>query len=110
MLKTMKEKFVKNLQSAQKAEIESEIGYQRLRSTKEGELRAATQAVEEKTANLAQTKEKVAKDKEDLENTRAQLSADQVFLVDLQKRGAIADKDYAARLTMRQGEEQAIAE
>jgi len=106
MLSTMN----KDLASAHKAEITAEIGFQRLRATKEGEIEAATKSAEEKSAELADTNQKVAQAKEDIEDTKEALSADEKFLMDLKKRCSTAADDYAARSKTRQDEILAISE
>jgi len=110
LLEQMKETMDKNLAAAHKAEIDAEISFQKLRGTKEAELEAAAKSLEEKSVELADTKQKVAQAKEDLEDTKEALSADTKFLMDLKERCAKADEDYAARSKTRQEEITAIAE
>ena len=45
------------------AEITAEIGFQKLRSTKEAEIEVASKSIEEKTQELADTNDKVAQAK-----------------------------------------------
>lgn len=110
ILSQMKETMDKDLATAHKAAITAEIGFQKLRALKEGEIEAAAKSIEEKTTELADTNAKVAQAKEDLEDTESALSADEKFLVDLKKQCATASTDYEARRKTRQEEILAIAE
>merc|ERR1719398_624442 len=106
----MQSHMERDLSAAHKAEITAEIGFQKLRAMKEGEIEAAAKSIEEKQSELADTNQKVAQAKEDLEDTKEALSADQKFLMDLKERCAKADEDYAARSKTRQEEITAIPE
>lgn len=110
MLQQMQETFEKDLSAAQRAELEAEISFQRLRAAKEGEMQASGKSVEEKSADLAGTNDKVAQAKIDIDDTRNALSADEKFLMDLKERCASADAAYTERSKTRQDEIQAIAE
>jgi len=110
LLSQMKRNFDKELSQSQKAHIQAEIAFQRLRAAKEGEIAAASRALEAKTALLAETKQAVAQAKEDVETTSSVLEADKIFLADLEKRCATASKDYAARAQTRQDEQASIGE
>jgi len=110
MLKQMQETFEKDLASAQRAEMEAEIAFQKLRSAKEGELQASGKSAEEKSSELADTNAEVAQAKADADDTRGALSADEKFLMDLKERCATADSAYAERSQTRQDEVQAISE
>jgi len=110
LLKEMKATFDKNLGHAHKEEIDAEVAFQRLRSAKEGEVQAAGQAVEEKSAELAELNQRQAQAKEDIEETQSALSADEQFLMDLKKRCVKADSEYEVRSKTRQEEVLAIAE
>jgi len=110
LLETMKSQIDRDLAAAHKAEINAEIGFQKLRANKEGEIQAGAQSIEEKTAELAETNQNVAQAKEDLEDTTEALSSDEKFLMDLKKRCKTADEDYAARSQTRNDEITAIGE
>merc|ERR1719171_1796116 len=110
LLSQMQATFNKNLASSQKEELEAEIAFQRLKAAKVAEIEAAGKAAEEKTAELADTNQKVAQAKEDIVDTRAALAADQAFLVDLKKRCATADEEHATRQKTRLEEIAAIGE
>jgi len=110
ILVAMQDNFKKDLGAAQKDEIVSELQFQRLRSAKEGEMRAAMKALQERETRLADTHEKLAQDKADLEETTAALAADEKFLLDLQKRCKIAAEEYDKRSLTRRQEVVAISE
>lgn len=71
---------------------------------------AAAAALQEREKRLADTNEKVAQAKVDLEETKAALAADQQFLIDLEARCKVAESEYAKRVSSRQQEIAAISE
>jgi chromosome segregation ATPase len=81
ILKQMKETFEANLSASQKEEMENQKAYEDLKAAKEAEIAAGQEQIETKTQELANTDEKLAQSKQDLEDTRAALSADQKFLM-----------------------------
>merc|ERR1719277_1567321 len=89
----MEDTFTADLQAAQKAEVAAEIAFQRLRAVKMEEIQVASQSVETKSAELADTNAKVAQAKEDVVSTKEALSADEKFLVDLEAQCESAGKE-----------------
>merc|ERR1719355_358628 len=85
ILKQMKETFEANLSQSQKEEMENQKAYEDLKAAKEEEIAAGQEQIETKTQELATTDEKLANSKQDLEDTRATLSADEKFLMDLKE-------------------------
>merc|ERR1719379_2715559 len=73
----MKETFETNLSSSQKEEMASQAAYEDLKAAKESEIKAGTDQKDTKTQELADTDEKLAQAKQDLEDTRNSLAADQ---------------------------------
>jgi len=110
LLEEMKSQVDRDLAAAHKAEITAEIGFQKLRATKDAEIEAAAKSIEEKSTELADTNQKVAQAKQDLEDTKDALSSDEKFLADLKVRCKTAAEDYAARSATRQDEIVAIGE
>jgi len=110
MLQQMQATFQKDLAQAMRADFEAEVAFQQLRAAKEGEMLASGKSVEEKSAELADTDQRVAQAKADVVDTREALSADEKFLMDLKERCAKADSEYEERKKTRQEEVQAIAE
>ena len=83
ILKQMKETFDVNLSQTQKEETENQKAYEDLEAVKEDEIAAGQEQIETKTQELAITDEKLANSKEDPEDTRNTLSADEKLLMDL---------------------------
>jgi len=110
ILKGMKESFEQNLANAQKEEAESVATFFEVKKAKEHEISAATQQVADKQVELGNTDEKNAGSKEDLEDTRAAVTADSAFLLDLQERCGSMDKEYADRQKIRAQEMAAVSE
>merc|ERR1719329_796508 len=110
LLNSMKEEFERDLSTSQKQELNAEISFQKLKSAKVSEIMEAGKSLEEKTAELADTHQRVAQAKEDTELTNDQIANDTKFLKDLVKRCATADEEYAARQKTRNEEMLAISE
>jgi chromosome segregation ATPase len=110
ILKTQGDKFAKLLAASQKAELQALVDFQKLQAAKTGEIASATQSKDDKSAELADLLDKVAKAKEDLEATQAALSADQKFLVEMTKNCATEDEEYAKRVKVRSEEVKALSE
>eukprot|EP00971_Amphidinium_carterae_P261902 5194993-Amphidinium_carterae.1 len=73
----MKDTFESNLSDAQKEELANQKAYEELKAAKEAEIAAGTAQIDTKTAELADTDLKNAQAKQDIEDTRASLSADE---------------------------------
>merc|ERR1719386_437580 len=80
ILKQMKETFEANLSNSQKEEMANQKAYEDLKAAKEEEIAAGQAQIDSKTQELADTDEKNAQAKEDVEDTRNSLSADEQFL------------------------------
>merc|ERR1719277_531847 len=106
----MEDTFTADLQAAQKAEVAAEIAFQRLRAVKMEEIQVASQSVETKSVELADTNARVAQAKEDVVSTKEALSADEKFLVDLEAQCESAGKEFDERVATRAEEVKAIAE
>merc|ERR1719329_1226087 len=110
LLNSMKEEFERDLSTAQKQELNAEVSFQKLKSAKVSEIMAAGQSLEEKTAELSDTHQRVAQAKEDTELTNEQIANDTKFLKDLDERCAKADEEYALRQKTRNEEMMTISE
>merc|ERR1719421_1690894 len=106
----MKETFETNLSNSQKEEMEAQKAYEDLKAAKETEIKAGTELKDTKTQELADTDAKLAQDKQDLEDTRNSLSADQKFLMNLKETCQNADAEYEERVKSRQEEIKACGE
>merc|ERR1719335_377155 len=91
ILKQMKESFETNLASSQKEEMTAQAAYEDLKAAKESEISAGTDQKDTKTQELADTDEKLAQAKQDLEDTRNSLAADQKFLLNLKETCQMTD-------------------
>merc|ERR1719333_39008 len=110
MLSQMLETFSKDLAASQKEELLAQVAFHDLKAAKEGEIRAATKSIAEKSDELALTSERLAQAEQDLEDTKASLSADEAFLIELDKQCSTARSEYQERLKTRLDEIMAIGE
>jgi hypothetical protein len=97
ILKQMKETFETNLASSQKEEMESQQAYEDLKAAKEAEISAGKDQAATKTQELADTDEANAQAKQDLEDTRNSLAADQKFLMNLKETCQNTDAEWEER-------------
>merc|ERR1719324_895562 len=110
ILKQMKETFETNLSSSQKEEMQSQSAYEDLKAAKESEIQAGTDQKDTKTQELADTDEKLAQAKQDLEDTRNSLAADQKFLLNLKETCQMTDQEFEERTKTRAEETKAVSE
>jgi len=110
ILKQMKETFEANLSETQKDALKDARAFEELKSAKEAEIQATTQALQQKKVQLAETDEKHAQATQDIEDTKASLSSDQQFLLNLQESCAMTDQEWEERQKMRQEELTAVAQ
>merc|ERR1719329_733154 len=106
----MMEEFGKDLSNAQKEELRAMISFQNLRSAKQQEIAAATDLLNQKSEELAKATQDDAQAKEDLEDTKTQMAADQEFLLQLKKDCKVAAEEYKARTKVRGDEMVALGE
>merc|ERR1740138_179471 len=109
ILKQMKETFESNLSASQKDEMANQKAYEDLKAAKEAEIAAGQAQVDAKTQELATTDEKNAQAKEDVEDTKATLSADEQFLMMLKEKCSMTDQEFEERVKTRQLEMQAVS-
>merc|ERR1719446_630277 len=109
ILNQMKETFETNLAASQKEEQANQRAYEDLKAAKEREISAGQQQIDVKTQELASTDEKNAQAKEDLEDTRNTLSADEEFLIMLKEKCSVTDEEWEERQKTRQMEMQACS-
>jgi len=109
ILKQMKETFEGNLSDAQKEELANQKAYEELKAAKEAEIAAGTAQIETKTQELAETDLKNAQAKQDIEDTRASLSADEQYLMMLKEKCSMTDKEWEERQKTRQLEMEAVS-
>merc|ERR1711866_38638 len=109
ILRQMKETFESNLSAAQKEEMANQKAYEDLKAAKEEEIAAGQEQIDKKTAELADTDEKNAQAKEDIEDTKKSLSADEEFLMMLKEKCSMTDKEWEERQKTRQLEMEAVS-
>merc|ERR1719506_1038437 len=100
----MKETFETNLSSSQKEEMANQKAYEELKAAKEEEIAAGQAQIDSKTQELADTDEKNAQAKEDVEDTKKSLSADEQFLMMLKEKCSMTDSEWEERQKTRQKE------
>jgi hypothetical protein len=110
ILKQMLETFQDNLSSSQKEEMLSQQAHADLKAAKTSEIKAGQDQRDKKVQDLANTDEKTSNDKQDLEDTRNTLSADQKFLLNLKTTCQLTDEEWAERQKARQIETEACSE
>merc|ERR1712187_4905 len=102
ILRQMLETFESNLSQSQKEELASQKAY-------EGEIAAGQSQIDTKTQELADTDLKLAQAKEDIEDTRNSLAADEKFLMMLKEKCQMTDKEWEERQKTRQLEMEAVS-
>merc|ERR1712190_508706 len=109
ILTQMLETFEANLSQSQKEEMENQKAYEDLKAAKEAEIAAGQAQIDTKTQELADTDEKLAQAKEDIEDTRNSLAADEKFLMMLKEKCQMTDKEWEERQKTRQLEMEAVS-
>merc|ERR1712137_1511738 len=109
ILRQMKETFEANLSDAQKEEMANQKAYEDLKAAKEAEIAAGQSQIDTKTQEHADTDEKLAQAKEDIEDTRNSLAADEKFLMMLKEKCQMTDKEWEERQKTRQLEMEAVS-
>jgi chromosome segregation ATPase len=109
ILNQMKESFEQNLAETQKDEAANVKAYEQLKAAKEDEIVAGQEQSETKTQELADTDEKLAQSKEDLDDTKASLTEDEAFLMMLKEKCSSTDAEWEERQKTRQLEMEACS-
>ena len=82
----MQDTFESNLSASQKEEMANQQAYEDLKVAKEADIAAGQAQIDFKTQELADTDEKLAHAKEDIEDTTAALAVDEQFLMMLKEK------------------------
>jgi len=109
ILRQMKETFETNLSDSQKEEMANQKAYEDLKAAKEEEIAAGQAQIDAKTQELATTDQKNAQAKEDIEDTKNNLSADEQFLMMLKEKCSQTDAEWEERQKTRQQEMEACS-
>merc|ERR1719146_204461 len=106
----MLETFRSNQPENEADEMKKIETFETMKAAKEEEIKSEKEQVETKTGELATAKENLANAKNDLEDTRAAMSADQKFLLEITEKCTKAEFEWEERLKTRTEEQQAISE
>jgi hypothetical protein len=104
----MKDSFEHNLEQSQKEETANDAAYEDMKKAKTEEIASGKTQLDTKTQQLADTDEKNARDKQDLEDTQSTLESDTVFLASLKKNCQDVDAEFAERRKTRTLEIEAV--
>lgn len=110
ILQQMKEAFEEDLPQIQKEEVARQQAFALLKGEKESEIKEYENSIEEKTGQLATTKEDLAAAKSNLKDVKASLSADQQFLLELTERCTQGDYEWERREKLRADEIEAVSQ
>merc|ERR1719215_1993236 len=109
ILKQMKATFEENLSQSQKEEMANQKAYEDLKLAKEDEIAAGQAQIDTKTQEFATAEATLAQSKEDIEDTRNSLAADEQFLMMLKEKCSMTDKEWEERQKTRQQEMEAVS-
>merc|ERR1719446_907280 len=109
ILEQMKESFESNLAELQKEEAANVKAFQELKAAKEEEISAGQDQIDAKTQENADADEKLAQNKEDLEDTKKTLAEDEAFLAMLKEKCSTTDAEWEERTKTRQLEMEACS-
>jgi len=109
ILEQMKETFEKDLGDTQKSEAANQKAYEEVKAAKLEQINAGQAQVDKKTQELADTDERLAHSKQDIEDTKNSLSADEKFLMDLKERCKMTDSEWELRQKTRALEMEAVS-
>merc|ERR1712125_279814 len=90
-------------------EMANQKAYEDLKAAKEAEIAAGQEQIDSKTQELADTDEKNAQAKEDIEDTKKSLAADEEFLMMLKEKCSMTDKEWEERQKTRSLEMEACS-
>merc|ERR1711871_752814 len=108
-LQTEKKERAKADLTAKIEEMANQKAYEDLKAAKEEEIKAGQAQIDTKTQELATTDEKNAQAKEDVEDTKKSLSADEQFLMMLKEKCSMTDGEWEERQKTRQLEMEACS-
>jgi len=110
ILKQMKETMETDLSTSQSDEEKAKSDFADMTADKKTEIDAAKELIDAKFVELAETDEKNALSKKDLEDTSAALDSDTKFLADLKPKCENAESEYMARSKVRNEEIEAVSQ
>merc|ERR1719287_70608 len=110
IISQLQEDMEKSLAEITKVEDDAVTQFEGLVSAKEKEIAAAMESIEVKTERAGETAVNIVSLKNELEDTKDSLGADERFLMELKKNCATKSDEYEARKTARSEELVAVAE
>lgn len=110
VMKQMKDEFEASAKEAKEEEEKAAAGFADLKSSKEAEIEAATEAIEKKTVRSGELAVAVVTTKDDLEDTTAELAETEKFASGLKEQCATKQKEWDGIQKMRADEIAAISE
>merc|ERR1719197_2272533 len=105
----MKEAFEKDLSQSQKTEMANQKAYDELKAAKVEQIEAGQAQIDKKTQEKAETDERLANSKQDLEDTQESLAADEKFLMMLKEKCSMTDGEWEERQKTRAAEMAAVS-
>merc|ERR1719446_833143 len=109
ILEQMKESFESNLAELQKEEAANVKAFGELKAAKNEEISAGQVQIDAKTQEGADSEEKLAQNKEELEDTKKALGEDEAFLAMLKEKCSTTDAEWEERTKTRQLEMEACS-
>merc|ERR1719387_2901136 len=106
----MLEEMEGDLATAKKDDATAVAGFEELSAAKSAEIASATSAIESKTKRAGEVAVEVVQTKDDLEDTKAEVSETEAFLGDLGTQCAEKKSEWSERQKMRAEEVSAISE
>ena len=110
ILRQLQEDMESTLADVTKTENAAIAEFEALVAAKEKEIAAATAAIEDKTQRAGETAVQIVSLQNDLQDTKDELGADEVFLMELKKSCKTKAAEYAERKEMRAQELVALSE
>lgn len=110
ILRNMKDTFQSNLASSQKEEVDNQKAFEELSAAKQKEINAGKLQLQVKIEQMASSQEKAAQAKEDIEDTRNSLGADNEFLLEVKEKCTTTDAEWEQRQKTRQEEITAVSQ
>merc|ERR1719188_28166 len=109
ILQQMKEAFEKDLSEAQKQELANQKAYDELKAAKVEQIEAGQALIDKKSEEKAETDERLANSKVELEETEESLAADEKFMVMLKEKCSMTDDEWEERQKTRAAEMEAVS-
>jgi len=110
ILKEMKDEMDRDLGGIVKEEEDAVKAYEALMAAKKEQIASATAGIEKKTVRSGELAVEITEDKNEVENTKGELSADQEFIMNMATQCKTKKGEYEKRVADRNAELGAISE